>query len=89
MVKQKNWRLYYTPVSSHLKRFDNRMKIGLCTGENVPDPVLTTASARRVFKSLRLLRNPQNVELRILRTQTWEFGVVRIFVMLELNFEDL
>ena len=52
MVKQKNWRLYYTPVSSHLKRFDNRMKIGLCTGENVPDPVLTTASARRVFISL-------------------------------------
>ena len=51
MVKQKNWRLYYIPVSSHLKRFDNRMKIGLCTAENVPDPHLNAASGPRVFIS--------------------------------------
>ena len=49
MVKQKNWRLYYIPVSSHLKRFDNRMKIGLSTGENVPDPPLNAASVPQVF----------------------------------------
>ena len=49
MVKQKNWRLYYIPVSSYLKRFDNRMKISLCTSKNVPDTPLNAASGPRVF----------------------------------------
>ena len=53
MIKQKIWRLYYIPVSSHLKRFGNRIKIGLCTGENVPDPLLNAASAPRVFSLLQ------------------------------------
>ena len=55
MVKQKNWPLHYTSVTSHLKRFDYRMKIYLCTGENVPDPPLNAAFGPLVFKYFVLL----------------------------------
>ena len=38
MIKWKNWRLYTTQISTHLKRFVNRMQIDLCASWNVRDP---------------------------------------------------
>ena len=45
----KHWPLHCTQVSSHLKRFDNRMQIDPCAGWNVRAPPLTDASGTRVF----------------------------------------
>ena len=67
MVKQKNWPLYYTPVSSHLKWFDNRMKIDLCASWNVPDPPLNAASAPLVFKLASTLWVTKN--------ETWKVAI--------------
>ena len=48
-LKKNNRTLYKTQVSSHLKRFGNRMKIDPCASSNVRAPPLTTWSGPRLF----------------------------------------